>query len=124
MKIILFIWLSLPLIALADMPECLTTDNLCQLQYDYKHSDRILNETYQLIINNIEADKFSDFLVNKDELKNSLVKSQRAWLKFLEANCQAFYVLSSGGAQRNEAQLECLTSMTNERIRYLKDTYL
>ncbi|WP_425357235.1 lysozyme inhibitor LprI family protein [Vibrio tritonius] len=56
-------------------------------------------------------------------MKDSLIKSGRAWLAFLKQNCNAVRVLNSGGSGKNEAETECLIDMTNQRIHFLKETY-
>lgn len=103
---------------------CYLPESLCRLQLNFEASDKDLNDVYRLIINKIKSGGLSSSLVDKTDLKQSLVVSQRAWLRFKELNCDAYYTLHSGGRQRNEARMECEIEMTNQRIQYLKLTYL
>ena len=103
---------------------CYLPESLCELQLKFEESDKDLNEVYGVIINKIKSGGLSSSLVDKTDLKQSLVVSQRAWLRFKGLNCDAYYTLHSGGKQRNEARMECEIEMTNQRIQYLKLTYL
>ncbi|WP_444930837.1 lysozyme inhibitor LprI family protein [Microbulbifer sp. SSSA002] len=104
--------------------DCDLPESLCKLQAQFEVADKALNNTYRQIITGIDAGGLSASLVDKTVLKNSLIKSQRSWIKFKSANCDAFYTLHSGGRQRNEAQLECEIEMTKSRTQYLNKTYL
>lgn len=98
--------------------------SLCKLQIELESSDAKLNRIYKDIMSRINTGELPDrTLVDASELKQSLIVSQRGWLKFKDKNCDAFYVLQSGGRQRNEARLECEIEMTNARIKYLVKWY-
>ncbi|WP_434141384.1 lysozyme inhibitor LprI family protein [Pseudomonas luteola] len=56
----------------------------------------------------IDSGGFDGGLVPKEELSQSLRQSQRAWLKFRDDNCEAYYTLMSGGLSRNEDREVCL----------------
>jgi len=102
---------------------CHLPESLCELQTSFESSDKALNDVYKLIMKNIKSDLLADSLVEKSELKQSLIISQRAWLTFKASNCDAYYTLHSGGMQRNEARMECEIEMTKQRTQYLKETY-
>jgi len=103
---------------------CYLSAPLCELQISFESADKELNDVYKRIMNSIQSGELSDSsLVGTGELKQSLVVSQRSWLEFKEKNCDAFYTLHSGGAQRNEARLECEIEMVKERTLYLKSSY-
>ena len=74
-------------------------------------------------MNHIDSDYFASYMVDKKEIKNSLINSERAWLTFLKQNCEAVSVLNSGGSGKNEAEMECFIDMTNQRISFLKETF-
>jgi len=105
-------------------PRCDLPKSLCEVQLKLEAADAELNSVYKAVMKHIEADGLAGTYVEKDELKRSLLESQRAWIKFRDSNCEAFYTLNSGGAQRNEARTECLTEMTEARTAYIRDNYL
>lgn len=86
--------------------------------------DAKLNRTYRDIMHKIDSGGFDGGLVPKEELSQSLRQSQRAWLKFRDDNCEAYYTLMSGGLSRNEDREVCLGEMTSERTRFLEKIYL
>ncbi|QEU26300.1 lysozyme inhibitor LprI family protein [Pseudomonas luteola] len=76
--------------------------------------DAKLNRTYRDIMHKIESGGFDGGLVPKEELSQSLRQSQRAWLKFRDDNCEAYYTLMSGGLSRNEDREICLGVRSRE----------
>lgn len=104
--------------------DCNLRESLCKLQINFEESDKELNNTYKVILNNIKSDGLSSSLVDNADLHQSLVLSQKAWLNFKEVNYDAYYMLHSGGRQRNEVRMECEIEMTNQRIQYLRRAYL
>ncbi|EOY4911337.1 lysozyme inhibitor LprI family protein [Vibrio alginolyticus] len=72
--------------------------SLCELQANFELADKELNDVYKNIMNRINSGELFDrTLVDSVELKQSLLSSQRSWLQFKKSNCDAFYVLQSGG---------------------------
>lgn len=115
---------SFSLSAESNAEDCLLLGSLCALQTSFESADKELNDVYKNIMNRIKSGELSDrTLVDSDELKQSLLSSQRSWLQFKKSNCDAFYVLQSGGSQRNEARMECEIEMTKERTNYLRSWY-
>nr|WP_227739159.1 lysozyme inhibitor LprI family protein [Vibrio azureus] len=115
---------SFLLSAESNVEDCQLLGSLCTLQRSFEVADKELNEVYKNIMNRINSGDLSDSsLVDSAELKQSLLSSQRSWLQFKKSNCDAFYVLQSGGSQRNEARLECEIEMTKERTNYLTTWY-
>lgn len=104
-------------------PRCGLPESLCELQLEFDAADRDLNNVYQAIIKKIQNNAFSDSLVDKSDLSNSLRTSQRAWLIFRDENCEAYYTLFSGGSDRNQTRMTCLIKMTQQRTDYLATTY-
>lgn len=102
---------------------CELPEELCSALTDYELADSDLNNTYRQIMQKIAADEFKDYRVAKADIKDSLVKGQRAWLKYRDANCEAYYTLFSGGTSRNVDRTQCLTEMTNTRIQLLRQLY-
>ena len=102
---------------------CELPEALCSALAEYELADAELNSTYRQIMQKIAADEFKDYRVAKTDIKDSLVKGQRAWLKYRDANCEAYYTLFSGGTSRNVDRTQCLTEMTNTRVLLLKKVY-
>ncbi|MDP2714374.1 lysozyme inhibitor LprI family protein [Rheinheimera sp.] len=103
---------------------CELPEALCSALTEYELADSELNNTYRRIMQKIAADEFEGYRVAKADIKDSLVKGQRAWLKYRDANCEAYYTLFSGGTSRNVDRTQCLTEMTNTRVLLLKKVYL
>ena len=113
---------SLP--AESSIEDCQLLGSLCALQANFELADKELNDVYKNIMNRINSGDLPDrTLVDSAELKQSLLSSQRSWLQFKKSNSAAFYVLQSGGSQRNEARMECEIEMTKERTNYLRSWY-
>ncbi|WP_108945507.1 lysozyme inhibitor LprI family protein [Shewanella halifaxensis] len=122
--VLLLSFTSFQLFAQGDDEDCQFSESLCGLQASFAAADKELNDVYKSINNRIKSGELSEStLVDAAELKQSLLNSQRSWLKFKESNCDAFYVLQSGGSQRNEARMECEIEMTKARTNYLKSWY-
>lgn len=125
MIILLLIVFSGSALASNDIDErCNLPESLCKLQLNFEASDKALNDVYKTIIKKIKTDGYADALVDKTELKTSLVNSQRAWLKFKKQNCDAVFTLNSGGTGRDWYRMECEIKMTDDRTHYLQNTYL
>ncbi|MCZ8074048.1 MAG: lysozyme inhibitor LprI family protein, partial [Paucibacter sp.] len=48
-----------------------------------------------------------------------LIKAQRRWLEFRDADCKAKYQVFAGGTIRNVVYLSCLRERTKQRIKEL-----
>lgn len=81
---------------------------------DYDKSDAALNVNYTLIKERLEGDT---------KTTNLLVSAQRAWLAFRDTECTFAASGVEGGSFYNFTHLQCLTRLTESRVRQL-DTYL
>lgn len=122
-KLFLFLVLLIPISSFAQT-DCEFTKAMCVAQSNYERADTELNKTYQLIVQKIKSNEFEDYLVSKKRIRKSLLRSQRAWLKYRDANCEAYYTLFSGGTSRNIDRLVCLSEMTTTRSQQLRELYL
>lgn len=123
-----FLWSIVVLFCLsfavkAEESNCLENDltPYCSLLRDevlYKHADAEMNAIYKRIMALLSAanSEHIDYL----QLKPDFVKAQKAWLRFLVAECDAWYLLNQAGAQRNENRMQCLTQRTAQRTEQLK----
>lgn len=130
MRIILSLIFSLSLLFLSfgsvaeDADPCSEMPPECRFNLLYDAVDNELNQTYKAIVSKINSGGFDDFMVDADYIKEGLIKSQRAWLKFRDTNCNAYYRVWSGGTSRNADELLCLSKMTEERTQFLDRLYL
>ena len=78
-----------------------------QLYKQLKQSDKELTEVYN---------KLKAKLGNSKD-KTALIESQKAWLKYREANCKFISrEESEGGVIANKMKLDCMIQATKERI--------
>lgn len=81
--------------------------NICAAE-DYQAADAKLNQAYQDLINSDDADD-----------KKLLQVAQRAWISFRDAECAHSTAASSGGSIHPMEDSQCLTRLTNDRIKQL-----
>ncbi|TPN00430.1 lysozyme inhibitor LprI family protein [Mesorhizobium sp. B2-3-3] len=81
--------------------------NICAGE-DYQAADARLNKAYQDLIGSDDADD-----------KRLLQAAQRAWIAFRDAECAHITVASQGGSIHAMEVSQCLTRLTNERIKQL-----
>ncbi|QKD06157.1 lysozyme inhibitor LprI family protein [Mesorhizobium loti] len=81
--------------------------NICAGE-DYQAADARLNEAYQNLISSDDADA-----------KALLQAAQRAWIGFRDAECAHTTAASAGGSIHAMEVSQCLTRLTNERIKQL-----
>jgi len=81
--------------------------NICAGE-DYQAADARLNQAYQALIRSDDADD-----------KKLLQAAQRAWISFRDAECAHSTAASSGGSIHAMAVSQCLTRLTNDRIKQL-----
>jgi uncharacterized protein YecT (DUF1311 family) len=70
--------------------------------------DARLNENYKRLISKLATAR-----------KNALVKAQRAWIRFRDANC-GFYADPEGGSAARVTAHECLLNATVDRAKELR----
>ena len=81
--------------------------NICAGE-DYQAADARLNAAYQNLISSDDADS-----------KRLLQAAQRAWIAFRDAECAHTTAASAGGSIHAMEVSQCLTRLTNERIKQL-----
>ncbi|WP_027059166.1 lysozyme inhibitor LprI family protein [Mesorhizobium loti] len=99
--------------SLARAQECDRSDdgqqmmNICAGE-DYQAADARLNKAYQNLISSDDADG-----------KALMQAAQRAWISFRDAECAHTTAASAGGSIHAMEVSQCLTRLTNERIKQL-----
>jgi uncharacterized protein YecT (DUF1311 family) len=84
--------------------------NDCQAR-EYKRADAALNTAYKQLMAKVE---------DAGE-RNALKASQLAWIKYRDANCEFESYLNKGGTMYSMVYDGCLTALTEERTRHLRD---
>ena len=75
---------------------------------DYQTADAKLNQTYQELVR------------RNDQKTNQLLQTaQRAWITFRDAECTYSTAASAGGSIHPMEVSQCLTELTNDRIKQL-----
>jgi len=88
-----------------DMQDCI--DN------EWKKSDAELNRVYQESLKKLKPQQAALFKT-----------AQHAWLTYRDAQCEADYKMFAGGTAAPLALTQCRVTLTQERRKTLKDTYL
>ncbi|GAA5004192.1 DUF1311 domain-containing protein [Pseudoluteimonas lycopersici] len=88
----------------SDLTEC--------LDLAWKKSDAKLNDTYARVQRVLDPEE-----------KRRLVQSQRFWIKYRDATCDAEYQLYGGGTGGPPARLACLEAETRAREASLQRSY-
>jgi uncharacterized protein YecT (DUF1311 family) len=88
----------------ADLTNCLSTAS--------DKADAKLNSVYQEVRKNLEGEEL-----------DRLVKTQRLWIQYRDANCAAEQNLYEGGSAKYAVHFACLEAMTRARTRELQITY-
>ncbi|WP_241025166.1 lysozyme inhibitor LprI family protein [Burkholderia sp. Ac-20384] len=94
-------------------PECL----LQRSQDEFQQADDELNRTYQKVLKSMSRPR--DEYVNYPALKVKFVEAQRQWVRFLDNECTAWYLINEAGADRNLDLLTCEIDRTRDRTREL-----
>jgi uncharacterized protein YecT (DUF1311 family) len=97
----------------ADAQECDRNDDSQQMMNicagaDYDAADAKLNKTYRDLVGR-----------NDDKANKLLQTAQRAWIAFRDAECDYSTSDSEGGSIYPMEVSECLTRLTNDRIKQL-----
>jgi uncharacterized protein YecT (DUF1311 family) len=71
-------------------------------------SERSPNDNYKKLMSKLSRDR-----------KKALLKAERAWIKFREANCDYYFDPDGGAAARLDAS-GCLVTMTAKRAKELE----
>lgn len=87
---------------------------------DFNDADAQLNLEYKKIVKNLKQDPSDEY--NK-EILNRLVKAQKAWIAFRDAECDLQATEMLGGTGEGLVTLGCLQNLTQKRTAELKDFF-
>ncbi|MBR8235317.1 lysozyme inhibitor LprI family protein [Burkholderia sp. AU42008] len=86
-------------------------------QDEFQSVDDELNRTYQKILKSLSRPR--DEYVDYPALKVKFVAAQRQWIRFLDNECSAWYLINEAGADRDLDLLTCQIDRTRDRTREL-----
>jgi uncharacterized protein YecT (DUF1311 family) len=84
----------------------------------YLDADAKLNDAYRSALNLLSTDG------KQVQAKSALIESQRAWLKFRDADCHVQNTLFARASSRDVMTESCLTDLTQERTDELQQIWL
>ncbi len=85
----------------------------------YKAADAELNKVYKAIKSQYSTQKDAD----SKEIVKRLVASERAWIKFRDANCELAGIQMLGGTGEGPMVGGCLVSTTIDRVHELQSIF-
>ena len=87
---------------------------------DFTNADAQLNLEYKKIVSKLKQDASDEY--NKETLKR-LVKAQKAWISFRDAECDLQATEMLGGTGEGLVALGCLRDLTEKRTSELKSFF-
>ena len=81
-------------------------------QQEFEARDRVLNEAYQKVLSQLNTD-------TQQTTRQKLIKAQRLWIQFRDADCGAQESVYDGGTVHTSVYLGCLRDHTVQRIKDL-----
>jgi uncharacterized protein YecT (DUF1311 family) len=106
-------WYALTLPALAELcdnPQTQGDMNYCA-QYAYTKADADLNDVYG---------KFKKLIAKDSQAKAYLLKAQKAWIIFRDAECALEGSATQGGSAQPMIIINCKTRLTSERVQQFR----
>lgn len=105
-----------------DDPQAQQEINYCS-DLDYRAADEELNKVYKKALKSQqELDKLNGEIdpayVGAEK---ALKKAQRAWIDYRDGHCEGNGYQAAGGSMQPQLILGCLTGLTNNRIKELKE---
>lgn len=88
-------------------------------KFGFDEADRELNLEYQQVLKDLRTLAKAGDDVSK--MKAALVKAQRAWVAFRDADCDAVYENYAGGSVRNAVYFHCMEKHIRQRTAALRN---
>lgn len=89
---------------------------------EFEKADRKLNTTYNQVIAQIKANPSTNSMGKP--MLSQLIKAQRLWVSFRDAECDAHYTYYIDGTIRGLMFVSCKTELTEQREKDLRSFYL
>ncbi len=90
--------------------------NKCAKQ-QFDQQDKLLNAAYQAAL--LVVPSTNEPGTSGETPRALLVKAQRRWVEYRDADCKAKYQIFAGGTIRNTIYLGCMRERTEQRIKEL-----
>ena len=103
-------------------PECSGTTpevNAC-IQVEVDKADTALNNIYTLVVKGFKGGASDPTFTYFEEKLDALVKSERAWVKYRDAQCLAVGASYGAGTGKPAGIGQCLISLTRQRVGFVK----
>lgn len=115
--------MMLPVACIAmDCDKAIATPDINACAYaDYQKADAALNAMYKRVL---DAYKDGQGEAGSYSTRADLVKAQRAWVQFRDANCNAVYDRWQQGTIRGLMANACLKELTEQRTAQLESQFL
>ena len=84
----------------------------------YEKADATLNRLWKKIQSSFDGSDYDN------RTKKALLKSQRAWIAFRDAECEDLLAALQGGTGYSQFYAQCMERMTRERIESLEDRFV
>ena len=113
-------------LALASISDCDTAARLSGLDYRQclgrisEQADREMALQWRAALAAVRRQDVEQRGENKSNLASGLLRSQRAWLRYREAECQMISDQAAGGTAFGEIYAECLIVLTRQRTDLLR----
>ena len=89
---------------------------------DFEKNDVKLNITYQKLVHNLK-DVDADITIKTYKVLPKLIKAQKLWIAYRDAECDSQYTMVGNGSMRNEQFFYCKSELTKNREQVLQKGY-
>ncbi|KWN05581.1 hypothetical protein WT83_28815 [Burkholderia territorii] len=86
-------------------------------QAQFERADHKLNAAYRRLLR--QMSKPRDEYIDYPALKAKFMDAQRQWIRFRDAECDAWFIVNQAGTGRNVSEMACLIDRTNDRTKQL-----
>lgn len=97
-----------------DCSNAMTTADMIQCAYQSQQRvEKKLNATYKATLAQLDRNRAT-------AVKAKLIKAQRAWIQFREADCDAAFEMYFPGTMSTQIRIGCMEERAEQRIRELE----
>jgi len=89
---------------------------------EFEKADKKLNATYTQVVAQIKANPSTNSMGKP--MLSQLIKAQRLWVSFRDAECDSHYTYYIDGTIRGLMYVSCKTELTEQREKNLRSFYL
>lgn len=89
---------------------------------DFEKNDVKLNITYQKVVQNLKNID-TDITIKTHKVLPKLIKAQKLWIAYRDAECDSQYAMVGNGSMRNQQFFDCKSELTKNREQELQKGY-